>query len=351
MKASKIFEYSKLPKFPVFVKGGCNLFYENDSQFVSAYCISNKNLFVPTAKKWPIGETVNINIRILDEIQTYNADGVIEAHSQCPNGIFGEGMQIRFEEIHPGKMGVRRRLRQFLRVQGIVGKATLGALKYAIAEAKGNVVVQDLGEPHAGFRSPVLLIQGWLGTRGVFSILENRLKRDGFPTISFHLGTLNVRDIEKSAEIVATKLRSVCEEHKIEKVNIVSHSMGGLIGLYALKNYEIGHLVKRFIAIGTPFHGTPASYLGIAVTGLAAKSIWQMAPNSPFIKKLHSTPLPQDIDIYSIISRHDFLAPEKFSVLEGAKNLVVSSGHAALIINEGVYSVVSSIIQNKNPFA
>ncbi len=350
MEDKAVFNFAGLPDIPVFIKGGCNLFYENDSLFVSAFRISKKNIFVPTKKKWPVGDTVNFTIRILDEIRTYYADGVIEAHVPCPTGIFDSGMLIKFVEVNPGKMGIRRRVRQFFRVQKVVNKITLGALKYAMAEARGNrLTSKDLGEPHAGFREPVLLIQGWFGTRGVFSILENRLKREGFPVFSFHLGAFNIKDIAKSAELIATKLEKICLENKIDRVNIIGHSMGGLIGLFALKNYDISLKVNKFIAIGTPFHGTPASYLGIAVSGFVAKSVWQMTPNSPFIKSLHNDPMPEDVDIYSIISRHDILAPEKYSVLRGAKNLVVTSGHAALIINEEVYRVVSSILSNRNP--
>lgn len=350
MNRDEEFEFKDFPHIPLVVKGSCNLFYENDSQFTPYYCYSSKELFVPTKKRWPEGASVSFEIRVLDEVRSFVGRGVVDSYTQCPSRALGEGMMIRLLDIRKRRMALGDRVNQLARINRIVGDISGDAVRYAVSEIKGNIVDPELGEPHAGFRDAVLLIQGWFGNRGVFSILEHRLKGDGFPVFSFELGRVNIQDIVKSAELTAKKLRQVCELQRLEKVSIVGHSMGGLIGLYALKFCGIAPLVRRMIAVGTPFHGTPFSYLGVATTGLVAKSVWQMVPNSPFIRNLLRAPMPEDVEIISIMSRHDLLAPEKSCVLLGAKNMLVAAGHTALIVNEDVYKFLSTLLKDQNPF-
>lgn len=350
MGFAKSYELNQMPGTPVAVKGACTVYYENDSVYTPIFCISSKYLFVPTDKKWELDSTVAVEFRILDAIVSFVADGVIESYDDCPSGIFDKGMLIILEEMQTEKITLEGRIRQINHARRIVRQITVGAMMYAASEIRGNVVEKDLGEPHAGFRRPILLIQGWLGTRGVFNFLEGKLKRDGFPVFSFFLGRLNIQDIVKSAEIVSEKLKKICEENKIEKVSILGHSMGGLIGLYALKYCGIAKYVDRFIAVGTPFYGTPISYLGIVTIGSLVKSCWQMLPNSRFIKKLHAKPIPPNVNVYSIMSKHDFLAPEKYCVLEGARNLLISYGHTALIVSDEVYEVIKSLLRGQDIF-
>ena len=351
MEFSESFKFDAFPKIPVLVKGSCNVFYDSDSLFTPYYCMSSHRIFVPNQKSWPIGSEVRLEIRILDEVRCFVGRGRIEGLSSCPTGTLGRGVMIRLEQMQARRLGIGGRLNQLARANRLVRETSVGAVIYALSEARGNVVEQELGEPHAGFRDPVLLIQGYFGTRGVFNILENRLKSEGFPVFSFYLGRFNIQDIVKTAHSTAEKLHRFYKEKKFERISIVGHSMGGLIGLYMLKFLGISPYVRRMIAVGTPFHGTPASYLGIATMGLFGKSVWQMTPGSAFLQKLMAAPMPEGVEVISIMSRHDMLAPDRRCVLEGAKNMLVASGHAALIVKDEVYQVLSALLKNQSPFA
>ena len=348
MGIEKSYTLNSLSDVLVTVRGGCTVFYETDSVFVPIFCVNSKYLFVPTDKKWELDSTVAVEFRILDAVGSFVGDGVIESYENCTDEIFDQGLLVRLEDVQAEKISIEGRVRQVNNARRIAQQIALGAVRYAISEVRGNTVERDLGEPHAGFRNPVLLIQGWLGTRGVFNFLEGKLKRDGFPVFSFFLGRLNIQDITKSAEIVSEKLVRICEEKKIEKVSILGHSMGGLIGLYALKYCGIEKYVDRFIAVGTPFHGTPASWLGVTTIGPLVKSLWQMLPNSKFVQKLHARPIPPNVTAFSIMSKHDLLAPEKYCVLDEARNLLISYGHTALVVSDEVYDVVTSLLRGQD---
>ncbi len=74
-------------------------------------------------------------------------------------------------------------------------------------------------------------------------------------------------------------------------MDIVAHSMGGLVTMYMLENYQFPNVdLKNVITIATPFGGSPfasiVSYLGLDIfVGYQAD---QMAPGSSFLTDLQS---------------------------------------------------------------
>ena len=110
------------------------------------------------------------------------------------------------------------------------------ALSYLRHLARGNRIKRkaffgSINEAHP----PVLLLHGYLGTRGSMYILERRLNDDGICVFSFNLGSLNVRDIRTSAFLIHRKIESILAQTPVKKIDIIGHSMGGLIGLYYVK--------------------------------------------------------------------------------------------------------------------
>src|SRR5947207_12664608 len=72
------------------------------------------------------------------------------------------------------------------------------ALAYIRHLARGNelrrTALAEVDRDHP----PVVLIHGFLGTRGSMYILERRLLDDGICVLSFDLGIFNTRDIRAS---------------------------------------------------------------------------------------------------------------------------------------------------------
>ncbi|MEO8706158.1 MAG: hypothetical protein ABI867_39375, partial [Kofleriaceae bacterium] len=68
---------------------------------------------------------------------------------------------------------------------------------------------------------PVLIIHGFLGTRGSMYMLERRLVDDGFVVVSFNLGTLNVRDIRRSAFLIHRKIERILAQTPSQRIDII----------------------------------------------------------------------------------------------------------------------------------
>jgi pimeloyl-ACP methyl ester carboxylesterase len=184
---------------------------------------------------------------------------------------------------------------------------------------------------------PVLIIHGFLGTRGSMYMLERRLVQDGFVCVSFNLGTLNVRDIRRSAFLIHRKIERILAQTPSQKIDIIGHSMGGLIGLYYVKKLGGHARVRKLIMMGTPIRGTWTALAGIATLGLWSTSSWQLLPRSRFLDELAQGPLPPGVDIHTIAAARDWVVPLATTRLSGALATTVPLGHSSLVVSEEVY--------------
>ncbi len=191
---------------------------------------------------------------------------------------------------------------------------------------------------------PVLLIHGFLGTRGAMFPLELRLKRDGFVVFSINLGALNIGDIRKSAFRIHQKIQKILREVDLDKIDVIGHSMGGLIGLYYIKKFSGHQFVRKLITMGTPHDGTWVSLIGIAAFGLISPSIWQLRPKNFFLEELQADPLPENVEYYSIAGTDDIICPPERSRLKGSHFFEIPCGHAGLATSNEVYRVIRDIL-------
>ncbi len=199
---------------------------------------------------------------------------------------------------------------------------------------------------------PVLLLYGFGATRRTFSVLERRLRKDGFCVFSLNLGgifdTFNTRCIEELSELVDEKIERLFERHKFKKISIIGHSKGGLIGRYYIKRLGGARRANTLITLGTPHNGNPWALLGlISPLVLLSKSIRQMFPMSPFIHALKEGAFPRKVKLVSIFSRSDGVCYYKSAILDiprNAKNIknieVKGLGHADLVMRKVAYNII-----------
>lgn len=199
---------------------------------------------------------------------------------------------------------------------------------------------------------PVILLQGFMGTRGVLRPLENHLREQGRDVISLDLGFFNIRDIRKSAQLLSYKMERIIdrfsEEHPFEKIDIIGHSMGGLIGLYYVKRLGGHRLVRKLITLGAPFRGTWSSLLGVFPVGLFSKGIWQMIPGSGFLESLESRPKEvHETEVISISAKYDTICPPHSCNMKEGINHIIPVGHASLLMDMRVFDAISQFLDNE----
>ncbi|MGC4121076.1 MAG: permease [Myxococcales bacterium] len=197
---------------------------------------------------------------------------------------------------------------------------------------------------------PVLLIYGFWSTRRALRVLETRLRQDGYCVFSIHLGGLldafNTRGIDESAELVRDKVERLYARYpNMGPLSIVGHSKGGLIGRYYIKRLGGERRACTLITLGTAHHGTPVAYAGVMALGLLSKSVWQMTPMSPFIRRLKLGAFPAHVRFVSVYSKADKASPFPTCILEANQpNLfnveVPGIAHRDFLLRRSVYEVV-----------
>jgi triacylglycerol lipase len=191
---------------------------------------------------------------------------------------------------------------------------------------------------------PVLVIHGYLATRGSLHLLERELSRRGHVVMSFSFGPVNLGDIRDSAAHVARKVESIIAQTGVSHVDIVGHSMGGLVGLYYVKRLGGRHRVRRLVLLGTPTRGTWSALLGLITAPLGLASL-QLLPRSPFLRELADTPMPPGVDVISIGALRDWLAPVASTALEGVRHFSLPTGHSGLLVDDDVADLVSNLLR------
>ena len=341
------------PPVPTRVRAEFYCKFGNEYRRAQAVELSQEGVFFKADRPWPVGSRVEISqLRLLNDAVGFEGAGVVEKvdYFALIVGGFPSGMFIRFTKLVRSQKGLMARMKRMAYQRKNASSIALDIGKYAFAEIAGSKPGQEFGKPHAGVRTPVLLLHGFMGTQGVMFPLEKRLERAGFPVTSVYLGLLNMQDIRLSARRIAEEVDAICCRHKYEKIDIVGHSMGGLIAMYYLKFLGGEKFVKKLIAIGTPFRGSLlANLLGVPILGAVSKSVWQIAKGSGLLRELDRGPLPPGVKIYSIFAKNDMLAMPGDAAILGARNYMISMGHSGLVVGEEAFNYIQAILADRDP--
>jgi pimeloyl-ACP methyl ester carboxylesterase len=223
---------------------------------------------------------------------------------------------------------------------------TTHGLSYLRHLARGNRIRRQTTFDKIDESSPpVLLLHGFLGTRGSMYLLERRLVEDGFAVFSFNLGTLNSRDIRRSAFLIHRKIERILAQTSWDKIDIIGHSMGGLIGLYYIKKLGGNERVRKLIMMGTPVRGTWVALAGIFTLGLWSTSSWQLLPRSRFLDELAQGPPPTDVDVFTVAAARDWVCPLPSTRLPGTTSITVPMGHSSLVVAPDVYARIRGTLR------
>jgi pimeloyl-ACP methyl ester carboxylesterase len=219
-------------------------------------------------------------------------------------------------------------------------------LAYLRHLARGNRITQKVVfDSVDNTQPPVLLIHGFLGTRGSMYLLERRLQEDGLTVFSFNLGTLNTRDIRRSAFLIHRKIERILAQTPVDKIDIIGHSMGGLIGLYYIKKLGGHTRVRKLLMIGSPVKGSWTALLGIGLLGLLSTSSWQLLPRSGFLDELALGDLPPEVEVHTVAAARDWVCPLPSTRLRGAHAVTVPLGHSSLVVSPLVYKRLMAILR------
>jgi len=128
---------------------------------------------------------------------------------------------------------------------------------------------------------PVLLLHGFVDNRSTFATLRRSLREHGWTQIQALNYSPLIGDIRTAAELLGRHVEEVCAHTGRRRVDIVGHSLGGLIARYYVQRLGGDGRIRTLVTLGTPHSGTRA------VPALAPHPIIrQMRPGSEVLAEL-----------------------------------------------------------------
>lgn len=120
-------------------------------------------------------------------------------------------------------------------------------------------------DPEARHPTPVVLVHGFLGAPTNFLILQRYLLARGvtnFATFSYGPRF----DYQRLAVQLGHAIEGFCRATGAPAVDVVGHSLGGLIARYLTELEPDGH-VRRLVTLGAPYFASPLPAVELAVFG------------------------------------------------------------------------------------
>ncbi len=175
---------------------------------------------------------------------------------------------------------------------------------------------RDPAPPSPVGRRPILLVPGYFEPGAMWLSFSAELRRRGWTQIYIYEhwpGFADIRSMAAKAGSISDKIR---QETGADKIDVVGHSMGGLVLRYYLQRLGGADKVSHYVSFATPHTGTYAGYFGPGTSAV------QLRPGSEFLKDLNSGDTkPGDIHYASLWSRTDeIVVPQPHGKFEGASD-------------------------------
>jgi hypothetical protein len=199
-------------------------------------------------------------------------------------------------------------------------------------------------------KPPVLLLHGFIDNRSVFVLLRRSLAQHGRQQIeSLNYSPLTC-DIRAAAELLGRRIEEICERTGAGQIDVVGHSLGGLIARYYVQRLGGDARVRTLVTLGTPHSGTR-----VMPVADAHPIVRQMRPGSPVLEEL-TLPAPDCrthfVGFWSDLD-HVMDPPETACIdhpdLTAQNVRVTGIGHLALPVHPAVANGIRQVLDTARP--
>jgi triacylglycerol lipase len=185
---------------------------------------------------------------------------------------------------------------------------------------------------------PILFVHGWNGSPSNWDRIVQRFTADGWRDHELHAWSYNsALSNAEIAEQLKRKVGEVLATTGAKRVDIVSHSMGGLSSRYYVKFLAGQEKLDAWVSIAGPNHGSRlAAYC-------STTSCVEMRPGSDFLLRLNAADETPGAVRYATwwSACDEAIDPRESVLLSGAQNTQTAClGHMQLLLDSAVYEQV-----------
>ncbi|MDB4970010.1 MAG: lipase [Myxococcales bacterium] len=189
-----------------------------------------------------------------------------------------------------------------------------------------------------GTRNPVVLLHGFAMNRTNWIWLGRRLAKRGIGPL-YGTSYFSPQPVRRSAEQLARFIAGVRAREGCQRVDIVAHSLGGVVARYYIEHLGGHEHIGRLVTIGSPHKGTLVARLGSFMP-----SARESVADSPFYTELGPLAARDGIQYTSVWSRADAIIepPESASIAPVGEDRVFENlGHLSLLLSPRVLDCVA----------
>jgi pimeloyl-ACP methyl ester carboxylesterase len=201
--------------------------------------------------------------------------------------------------------------------------------------------VSPQAKAHAASMRPVLLVHGLGGAKSSWSLVAQALS-DRDATVDAISYAPVGSSVERLADRLVVEVERMLTRTGADKVNLVGHSLGGVIIAQAILDTRLAGRVDTVITLGSPFGGSPwAGVLPIV------EIVRALRRGSPLLRRLASTPLPDGVRWLSVTAALDIIVPGLRSVpfhAQVASVTVDGVGHLGMLLNREVIGCIAAAL-------
>lgn len=194
---------------------------------------------------------------------------------------------------------------------------------------------------------PVVLLHGFASTPRVMRPLARHLQGQlGRRTV--RLPVSSTRDLRAQAIAVVRVARELSASAG-SPVDIVAHSMGGLIATYALKVLDRGRHIGSVVTLGTPHRGSAFARLGALLRRESTAVLGQMLPGAAFLRELAAHQVPSHARLVSVVAERDRVVQRGSAELEPSERQhslhVPDASHSGLLSSRTTFRLVGELLR------
>lgn len=176
---------------------------------------------------------------------------------------------------------------------------------------------------------PTILLHGLFDNQGSWIWFKYQLQKAGVKNIV----TLNLsswHNEEVLTELLAKKIDEIRLQIGVNKVNLVGHSMGGIIARNYVQLRGGAEKIDKIVCLGSPHQGSKLACFSFAPLGKV------LIPGSDFLTRLNKAPVPAAISMTNIYTNKDnMVQPNRSNHLHWGTAIELDDmGHTSLIYRQ-----------------
>lgn len=195
----------------------------------------------------------------------------------------------------------------------------------------------------AGANDPILFVHGWASSGSVWNTMIRNFEAEGWRREELHNFSYRTSQSNvTTARDIESRVADIRRRTGAARIDIVTHSMGGLSSRYYIKTLRHEGDVDEWVSLGGPNHGTTTASFCFET------SCVEMRPRSAFLTALNEgDETPGAVNYGTWWSSCDeIINPDESVLLTGARNTETGCvGHIALTSNAAVFAGVREFVR------